>query len=80
MGPPKAEGTRVGEANELLLGPWGEDYRRGAAVGRDSLAAARRTAMLRGLLLLLRETAAERTAASTDQTIAERNCSGTGLL
>ena len=34
------------------LGPRGEDYRRGAAGNRHSLAAARRTAaMLRGLLL-----------------------------
>ena len=38
------------------LGPRGEDYRRGAAGNRHSLAAARRTAArLRGLLLLLGE-------------------------
>ena len=57
------------------MGPRGEDYRRGAAVGRDSLAAARRTAaMLRGLLLFLRETAAEKIAAIAERIAAERNC------
>ena len=60
------------------MGPWGEDYRRGAAVGRDSLAAARRTAMLRGLLLLLRETAAEKTATIAERIAAERNCAEHG--
>ena len=38
------------------MGPWGEDYRRGAAGNIHTLAVARRTAaMLRELLLLLRE-------------------------
>ena len=59
------------------LGPWGEDYRRGAAVDRHSLAAARRIAMLRGLLLLLRETVAENTVAIVERTAAERNCATT---
>ena len=53
--------TRANEGNTLRLGPWGETYGRGAAGNRHSLAAAGRTAaMLRGLLLLLRETAAEK--------------------
>ena len=34
LGGAKAEGTRVGEGNWLVLGPWGEDYRRGAAGNR----------------------------------------------
>ena len=34
-------------------------------------------AMLRGLLLLLRETAAERTPAIAERTAAERNCART---
>ena len=58
----RAEGTRVGGGNELRLGPRGEDYRRGAAGNRHTLAAARRTAAER--------TAAERTA--VERTAAER--------
>ena len=59
----------------------GGNLRKGEAGNRHSLAAARRTAaMLRGLLLLLRETVAERTAAIAERTAAERDCARTWWL
>ena len=59
------------------FGALGGGLQEGGSGREDSLAAARRTAMLRGLLLLLRETAAERTAAIAERTAAERNCART---
>ncbi len=47
---------------------------------RGLLLLLRETAMLRGLLLLLRGTAAERTAAIAERTTAERNCARTREL
>ena len=47
---------------------------------RGLLLLLRETAMLRGLLLWLRGTAAERTAAIAERTAAERNCARTRWL
>ena len=47
---------------------------------RELLLLLRETAMLRGLLLWLRGTAAEKTAAIAERTAAERNCARTWWL